>query len=158
MTPNAYDEHLRCHFASLSFTEKRALFCKEFLFSKFLEKVSFYTSGLIQQIKQPVIFDNEAARLCLNGACVYFTQVIVNQEEAGVSGLQPSEAQVSGPKVAAVVVLNETLQKDSGSERIRNTRPDLVGRKASLRQMGIVVAVGEFGSEGFTDTKSQRVA
>ncbi len=79
----------------------------------------------VQQVKHPADFDDEAS-IGIAGhedGIVDELRVGVDDEEACVGLLQPSEAEIARPDIGAVVVLNETLHEHARRERVRNPRP-----------------------------------
>ena len=67
---------------------------------------------------------------------VEVARVVVDDEEAGVGGLEPAEAQVHRPEVGAVVVLDERLQEGARGEREGDAQAGQVGGEIALRGAG----------------------
>ena len=103
---------------------------------------------LIHRIKQQAVLDDERPigqpflvhiERRRRRQQVRVVDFIIDDEQAGVRGLQQAEPKVGRPDIGLAVVLHQTLQQDTRRKGIRYPCLIQVGDKITTRQIDIIM-------------------
>lgn len=110
----------------------------------------------VQHVEQASVLDDQGLVIHTGDEGVFEPiRLVIDNEEPGAGGLQPTEPHVGRPDVGGIVELHQRLHVEARSERVGEPGPEQIGREAGARQVDVVVAQAELGVERLARAQTQ---